>query len=165
MCGQDGRCSGGGQLKIYLAARYSRQAELNGYRADLEAVGHVVTSRWLLGFHQITDEGLSVQAKEEERTRFAMEDFSDVMDADVLIAFTEEPRSSNSRGGRHVELGVALGTGKAVVIVGPAENVFCCLPVVSRYDTWVEFRSDLDRWWDVNGNGEEAAAAITAVAM
>lgn len=36
-------------MRIYLAARYSRREELLGYRADLEAAGHIVTSRWLAG--------------------------------------------------------------------------------------------------------------------
>ena len=36
-------------MKIYLAARYSRREELCGYRSELEAIGHTVTSRWLNG--------------------------------------------------------------------------------------------------------------------
>ena len=35
--------------RIYLAARYDRQAELRGYREQLMGAGHVVTSRWLDG--------------------------------------------------------------------------------------------------------------------
>lgn len=125
-------------MKIYLAARYSRREELCGYRTQLEALGHVVTSRWLNGNHQVDDRGLSVEGAQTERVRFATEDRDDVLSAEVLIAFTEAPRSSNSRGGRHVELGIALGTrSMAVIVVGPRENVFCCLPevlVLERFD-------------------------------
>lgn len=124
------------QMKIYLAARYSRREELCGYRTQLEALGHTVTGRWLNGNHQIDDQGLSVEAKRSERERFATEDRDDVLAAEMLIAFTEEPRSSNSRGGRHVELGIALGRGMRVAIVGPRENVFCCLPEVEHYEQW-----------------------------
>jgi len=41
--------AGGGRVKVYLAARYSRGPELVGYRSELRAAGHVVTSRWLNG--------------------------------------------------------------------------------------------------------------------
>jgi hypothetical protein len=122
------------KLTVYLAARYSRREELCSYRALLEASGIEVTSRWLNGNHQISDDGLSAQAKEEERTRFALEDWEDLMRADVCISFTETPRSSNSRGGRHVEFGGALAVGNGVIVVGPRENVFHCLPEVHVFD-------------------------------
>lgn len=125
--------------KVYLAARYSRREELLQYREELERFGMSVTSRWLDGNHQIDDEGLSAEAKAGERERFASEDYGDVFDADTVISFTETPRSSNSRGGRHVEFGVALGLGKRVVVIGPRENVFHCLPTVEYHLTWEEF--------------------------
>lgn len=121
-------------MRIYLAGRYSRREELCQYRARLEDLGHRITSRWLNGNHQIDDRGLSVEGAQNERVRFAEEDRTDVYAADMLIAFTEVARSSNSRGGRHVELGMALGRGKKVVIVGPRENVFCCLPEIRIFD-------------------------------
>lgn len=124
-------------MRIYLASRYSRREELVQYRADLERLGHAVTSRWLNGEHQIDDRGLSVEAKREERTRFASEDFDDVTASDLVISFTEVPRSTtNSRGGRHVEHGIALGRGLSVWIVGPRENVFHCLPCVRVFESW-----------------------------
>lgn len=130
-------------VKIYLAARYSRREELCGYRAELEALGHRVTSRWLNGNHQIDDAGLSAEAAQEERVRFASEDWNDLMAADWCISFTETPRSSNSRGGRHVEFGAALATGKVCVVVGPRENVFHCLPGVEWFPDWTAFATDL----------------------
>lgn len=126
----------------YLAARYSRRAELCGYRDDLARRGVKVTARWLDGEHQIDDTGLSVEAARVERERFAVEDLTDAFDADVLIAFTEPPRSSNSRGGRHVEFGVAIGRGIPVIVVGPRENVFHCLPGTPVYGTWAQALAD-----------------------
>lgn len=123
-------------MRIYLASRYSRREELVQYRADLERLGHAVTSRWLNGGHQIDGRGLSMEAKREERTRFASEDFDDVTASDLVISFTEVPRSTNSRGGRHVEHGIALGRGLSVWIVGPRENVFHCLPCVRVFESW-----------------------------
>lgn len=128
-------------MKIYLAARYSRIGELQNYRTVLEGWGHTVTSRWLNGSHQIDDQGLSVEAKRTERERFAAEDLEDVLSAEVIISFTEMPRSSNSRGGRHVEFGVALGTrNMRVIVIGPRENVFHCLPYVEYYEDWAQFQ-------------------------
>lgn len=125
-------------MRIYLASRYSRFPELQTYRAELEAAGHIVTSRWINGDHQIDDAGLSLQAKEAERIRFAQEDRDDLLCADCVISFTEAPRSSNSRGGRHVEHGMALAVGKRVIVVGHRENVFHCLPEVEFFRTWQE---------------------------
>ncbi len=122
--------------KIYLAARYSRREELLAYRADLEAMGHTVTSRWLNGSHQISDEGLSAEGTREERERFALEDWNDLSDASRCIAFTKEPRGSHSRGGMWVEMGAALAWRKQVIVCGPLENVFCCLPDVEHFDDW-----------------------------
>ena len=123
-------------MKIYLAARYFRRLELCGYRDDLEALGHVVTSRWLYGDHQILDEGLSDPAMQALRESFALEDLTDVIEANALIAFTEQPRATNSRGGRHVEFGAALGRNLHCYVVGPRENVFHCLPMVMQFDDW-----------------------------
>lgn len=126
-------------MKVYLAARYSRREELCRYAFDLERIGYEITSRWLQGNHQIDDAGLSAEAATEERTRFATEDWDDLMAADICISFTEEPRSSNSRGGRHVEFGAALAAGKHCLVIGPRENVFHCLPNVNVFRYWDDF--------------------------
>lgn len=123
-------------MKIYLASRYSRNAQMREARSALAFLGHVVTSRWIDGDHQNDDAGLSAEAKAEERTRFAVEDWQDLMLADCVISFTEEPRGTNSRGGRHVEFGAALAAGKRCIVVGFRENVFHCLPQVEFYASW-----------------------------
>ncbi len=137
-------------MRIYLAARYSRRAELCGYRDTLRAAGFTVEARWLDGNHQIGTDGTPIGDRGEKlvegddesthvaaaelRSKFAQEDFADVMTCDMLIAFMEPPRSGNSRGGRHVEFGVALGTMKRVWIVGPRENIFCWMDDVHQFD-------------------------------
>ena len=117
-------------MKIYLASRYSRHIELQEIAKVLISHGHEITSRWLWGNHQIDDNGLSIDAKRSVRERFAKEDYADLMEAEIVISFTEVPRSSNSRGGRHVEFGVALASQKRCIIIGPRENVFHCLPEI-----------------------------------
>lgn len=125
-------------MKIYLAARYSRREELCEYRELLHEIGHTVTSRWLDGEHQALDNC----ATDEEAQRFAEDDLRDLMAADTLICFTEPSRSANSRGGRHVEFGVALGLMVAgrkrhrIIVVGPRENVFYCLPAIEQHKVW-----------------------------
>jgi hypothetical protein len=136
--------------KISLASRSGRGPELAKYRDGLQAQGIIVTSRWLAGKHQVSDDGLSSEGSKEERERFAQEDWDDLRRADIVIAFTEPPRSTASRGGRHVELGAALAYEKRVMIVGPRENVFCCLPEVEVFETWQQCMTvliqELIRW-------------------
>ena len=126
-------------VKFYLASRYSRHVELQKYAKDLITLGYKVTSRWLWGNHQIDDKGLSVEAQREERERFAREDWEDLIEADICISFTETPRSTNSRGGRHVEFGMALGLAMPCFVIGPRENVFHCLEAIKVYENWVSF--------------------------
>lgn len=121
-------------MKAYLAARYSRIDELNTYREHLRMMGVEVTSRWLDGEHRAADEDLT--ANVDLAHRFAADDLQDIRAADVLVAFTEEPRSGASRGGRHVELGWALASNKKILVCGPRENVFHCLGQVEVYPTW-----------------------------
>lgn len=152
-------------MKIYLAARYSRREELCGYRSTLESLGHEVTSRWLNGNHQIDDQGLSVEAARSERERFASEDLADVLSAGVVISFTESPRSTNSRGGRHVEHGVAIGAGLFVIVIGPRENVFHCLPGMLVYSSWETFSLVADLvLMDCERHGEIPAWALEQAA-
>lgn len=141
-------------MRIYLAGRYSRREELCGYREQLRAAGHNVQAVWLDGMHQISDTGEPIGEHGEElvereqmyadkkaaalRQKFAQDDFRDVTMCELCIAFTEEPRSKPNRGGRHVELGIALGQMKRVWIVGPRENIFCWLEDVRQFDTWEE---------------------------
>jgi hypothetical protein len=143
-------------MRIYLAARYSRREELCGYRKELEAMGHEVRARWLDGQHQISDAGVPIgdsgealvesddvdgSRAAELRARFAQHDWEDVIGADLVISFTEPPRTSGSRGGRHVEFGIALARGARVIVVGYRENLFHWLPCVCFAHTWGDLRS------------------------
>src|SRR5215468_1718477 len=101
---------------IYLAARFRRRKELCGYADELRALGHSITSRWLTGAHR----DLAVA----NLARYGEEDAEDIRAADCLIAFTEPATSAiASKGGAHVELGLALGLGKAIIVIGHRQNV------------------------------------------
>lgn len=127
-------------MKVYLAARYGRREELLGCKSDLEQLGFTVTSRWLDGDHQIVDDKLCDPEHADTMGRqFAQVDIADLRDADICIFFSEIPRTSTSRGGRHVEFGFALALGHACRVIGPLENVFHCLSEVEVYDCWADY--------------------------
>lgn len=129
-------------MRIYLAGRYGRIDELNGYARALRKMGHTVDCRWLSGAHRAED----AQLTEELSEHIATQDLVDIGLSDVLIAFTDPPRSTSSRGGRHVEFGYALAYGISCYRVGPIENVFYTR--VTGYPTWSEFlrRGQPERW-------------------
>ena len=153
----------------YLAARYSRRLELCDYRADLEARGHSVPARWLLGNHQVEDLTSANEDShvfpDEQAQKFAEEDLEDIVCATSLIAFSEPPGTGPTRGGRHFELGFVCGvrfgrwpvnSEPNIYIVGPPENVFMSLPlrtpgshdpyalINGRYPDWQHLLKALD---------------------
>jgi hypothetical protein len=69
---------------IYLAARFSRRFECQGYRAELQRIGHIVTSRWI---DNSSDD-------EADSLKCARIDIQDLDAADTVIAFGDEPRST-----------------------------------------------------------------------
>lgn len=124
---------------IYIAGRFSRRPEANELARRLQGLGHTITSRWVKpDCDHVLPTGLSQQAADEERRRFAEEDVADVLACDWMISLMEEPRS-NGRGGRHVEFGMALGLNKRLTIIGPRETVFHHLNQVEHFATVDEF--------------------------
>lgn len=114
-------------LKIYLSGPFAWRELIAHHAAELERAGYKITSRWLEQDHG-TPEALAIEAAVDsmppEAAYFADLDYEDVYEADVLIAFTAPSGLGPSRGGRHVEFGLALAWGKHLIIVGPYENVF-----------------------------------------
>lgn len=119
---------------IYLAARYDRRLELLDVADQLVANGYNVTSRWVLGEHEMPG-----AADIATTARFAVEDLADVLDAGTVIHWTEHPSAGYTRGGRHVEFGFAVALGKQNIIIGPCESVFHYLPSVIHYPTLQDF--------------------------
>lgn len=128
-------------MRIYLAARYVRKAELVHYAAVLRHLGHVCSPRWLYSEHD-----LPAGAPPEAGLQFALEDWQDIQAADCVISFTEAPSPDTpgrARGGRHVEFGIAVALRKRVLVVGWRENVFHYLPVVEFHETFDQAASAL----------------------
>jgi hypothetical protein len=114
--------------KIYVAASFplqkTRAAELAEFLRDN---GHEVTSRWLT-----VEEAGPTQPGEtyEVRTskqRYALMDEADVLASDVVVEITGD---TLTRGGRHVEKGIAIGRKIPIINLGPRECVFDWHPLV-----------------------------------
>lgn len=131
---------------IYLAADYLRKSEMQGVRDFLKALGHKVTSRWIdtpdavevagIGSGTITDYNYSDYACH------AKQDWSDIYNADTFVLFTT---GEKSRGGRHTEFGIAATWDKRLIVVGPREHVFHCIPEVQHYPSWRAFAASISK--------------------
>lgn len=135
-------------MKVYLAARYSRNEEMRAVRDALESFGHCVTSRWVdcrAGKYLTSFTPEHLNNDPEYCSTLALHDLEDLTAADAVISFTDE--QGGGKGGRHVEFGVALAQGKRVILVGPRENVFHTLPKVEHYLSWAELAEVLTSSW------------------
>jgi hypothetical protein len=124
-------------VKIYLAARYSRNDEMRGVRDVLTALGHEVTSAWIDQHNGELEKSFTpdvLTAEPDMCAHYAQIDVDDLAAADTVISFTSA--DGGGKGGRHIEFGLALGLGKRLIIVGPRENVFHTLPQVEHYPDW-----------------------------
>ena len=116
-------------MKIYLASKFERQAEMAEKARELEALGAIITSRWV--YAEKDDNEVSDATK----ARYALLDMRDVYEADVVISTTE---GELARGGRHVEFGMGVAWGKTMYVVGPREHIFHWLEQALLVDSWEE---------------------------
>ena len=137
---------------VYFAATFTRAWEMRDYRDDIEKLGWEVTSSWIeardgtpaLGQDELTEPGLSAapgvrskwHADLSTAVKAATDNMSDLFRATTLMLFTRSPSTS---GGYHTELGMALASGKDIIIIGPVLNVFQALPRIRRFDTFRDF--------------------------
>lgn len=120
--------------RVYLAAWTRRAAEMRLYASSLfRPRGLEVVSRW----HNEENfaNNAEVAAGEREARRQAMRDLGDIDASTALLMFTE-----GGKGGRHVELGYALGLrrrGQAIdiAVCGDRENVFHALAQIRHFPT------------------------------
>lgn len=122
-------------MKIYLAARYSRNDEMRGVRDVLTAMGHEITSRWIDlhgGKYPTSFTPEILNSDPDYCGALGQHDAEDVAAADTVISFTGE----GGKGGRHVEFGIGLALGKRSIIVGPREHIFHALPEVEHFPSW-----------------------------
>lgn len=122
-----------GSIRVYLASRFARQQEMVRVGEELEADGLLVTSRWLKSPAPLKKADL----EDGSAAALAAMDLSDLRGSDACIAFTEpEGSPGQGRGGRHVELGIAVGLELPILLVGPREHVFHALPTLHWAPNW-----------------------------
>ena len=129
-------------MKIYVAADLDQQKEARTLADALTERGHEIVSSWAytLGIRE-----LEINGTREEKANIAVAEIGEIRSADCLVVFTKEG-FQYSLGGRHVEMGIAMGNGIDVIVIGPRENVFHYHPSVKRY--WYA-EDALEREWRV----------------
>lgn len=134
--------------RVYLASRFSLQKEHLPRIADLEANNMLCCARWITEEPELSAE--TTPGLDELRAEWGQKDYNDVVDADAMVAFSESPDGDvpgRSRGGRHVEFGIALALGIPIIVVGPKENIFHYLVVPNRIEhveTWEQALAKLN---------------------
>lgn len=119
---------------VYITGRVARVEEIKAFAASLTERGWKVQARWMAGVGKVIPD-YAVEAQNRA---------ADVVGADVVVVFTEDPArtggretmrmpapSTKTRGGRHVEFGMALALHKRIIVVGLTENVHYHLPTVT----------------------------------
>jgi hypothetical protein len=123
-------------MRLYLASAYERGPEMRVCRDVLIMLGHEVTSRWIDQEQGLEGAGAPELADGPGAyERFALKDIADLRAAETVVSFT----GAGVRGGRHVELGLAIAYGKRLVVVGPREHVFHSLAAVEWHPHWSSF--------------------------
>jgi len=116
------------RMKVYLAAAFSRQEEIEKIAVRLSEKGLEITSRWLY--------------VKKERLENAFMDVEDIRRADVLVRFTDTIKNIPTyiisenvyapirylSGARHFETGLAWERGIPIIVVGGKQNIFDELP-------------------------------------
>lgn len=121
---------------VYLAAAYSSKDEIRRYADQLSEMGLDVTAQWLDEPHAAS---VPFTSRDPEELRaFARRDIDDIERSDVFLFFSLDPEQPTRRGGRHVELGLAIAMKKRIIVIGPRENIFHFLPGVEVVRTWGE---------------------------
>lgn len=127
-------------IRYYFASRYSNNKLMREYRDILEktVLNCEVTSRWIdqhggMLLNSLVSEKLN--SYPDECWEYGQKDLDDIDEENVVVSFTGE----GGKGGRHVEYGYGLATGKRMIIVGSRENVFHTHPHVEHYYTFEEF--------------------------
>jgi len=120
-------------MKIYLAAAFSRRAEMEGCADIIKEAGHEVTARWVYG----GETGLN-------REQIALLDLEDVDKADTVVSFTYARGTLHTGGGRHVEFGYGLAKGKRLAVIGEREHVFHHHPSVETFNNLAEWLTHVE---------------------
>lgn len=121
-------------MRIYIASFFNTKERLIPIRRQIEQMGHQVVARWLDESPNPTATSNLVEYSPEFLRRCALRDLVDIKQANQFILDTID---ESPRGGREVELGIALVQGLPLWLVGPTRNVFHHL-VHKSFKEWEE---------------------------
>lgn len=122
---------------IYLAARYSRKPEMQDVASTLVDRGYRVTSNWIQ--ENYDPNVVLTEITDEDNRKIALVDLEDILSADAMLFFAEDPLIGIPRGGRHVEFGYAMALNLEIYVIGPKENIFHYLEGVKHFETFEAF--------------------------
>jgi hypothetical protein len=127
-------------LRVYFSATTARALELLALAEELEDDGLVISSSWL---HHVGS-STAVDPRTPDAGRTADQDLHDLRASDVCLVFAEPTgAASGGRGGRHVELGIAIELGLHIIVLGEPEHIFHALPSIWVSHDWCEVRQRL----------------------
>jgi nucleoside 2-deoxyribosyltransferase len=130
-------------MRVYLAAGFSRKNEIAEKSQELENLGIKVTSTW--PWEAAAPNSTLAEVGHDYLVKNARKDLNEILAADAVILFTQDPLIPFCRGGRMHEAGFAMGCGKTLLVCGPRENIFHYLPEVNVFATWEELKATLTK--------------------
>ena len=121
-------------MRLYVAGKFEDHDECRMIMDRLEEQGHIITCDWTN--HEYSDKAYP--------TKYCQDDIKGVQDCDCLIfnAFNERKYS-----GALVEMGIALGLDKPVLILGHGIDtcIFTHSPLVKKFDNMKDLLEALCR--------------------
>lgn len=127
--------------KVYLAARFGRQAEMREVREKLHELGYEVVSSWL-------DEDPTTEHTLDRTTctQLVRQICDEILQVSVVVCFIDA-KAAAGRGGHQVEFGYAYAKGKVVISVGTVErNIFHEDLRVRQFSTVEDFLAAAQSW-------------------
>ncbi len=120
---------------LYIASKFHSRYRLRLIKKQLQSLGFIVLSKWMdpdvnVDISSDSDSlGANLQASVEEAER----DSSEIASTDIFIIDTQD---ESSTGGREVELGMVMATGRALGVyrIGPIRNVFHAM--IPAHNSW-----------------------------
>lgn len=116
--------------QIFIAASWSRRAEVRTLAEELEYINLHIRAGWLYERELLPGPGRDRQARE-----FAYNDIRDIRACDIFVRLADdlsEPMvpSHIATGGRMFEQGLAYGLGKEIYVVGGHQMLYDHMPRV-----------------------------------
>ena len=127
-------------LKIYVAGKWKERKQVMKIMEMFEARGHLITCDWT---KHTLPENIELDRAHKEKSfvkdydwaqnghkTYAQEDLEGVRNCEVLVAYMPDPEILYK--GAWIEIGIALGLDKKVIIIGKdVTTVFLSLPNIT----------------------------------